>query len=260
MPTLSGGKVGDLHRPGKGFWLKGTLKGCGMNGLQSNKAIIKYADFLKICICEDDDPANFGGFRVERDGLYVIRRVDAPFPSVEDLATVSWHPTGHYDQPALALPCTVGQLRAFVAEAGLLGCIDEDELDEVVSAQSVPVPMPPVAPTVLESDFVAVELDLSLLATRQLLIDAFGKFTEMNMTWFKNLTDVPKLKAARKHRGQGGRNRSEPLFCPYEVMQWLADPRRKKGRKLSDATAWRLLKSHFPTVYALNSIGDPNVD
>lgn len=107
-----------------------------MNGFQSDKAIIKYADFLRICICDDDEFDNFGGFRPKPDGLYVILPEGAPLPSVEDLAALSWHPTGNYDQPALALPCTAGQLRAFVAEAGLLGCIDEDELDEVVAAQA----------------------------------------------------------------------------------------------------------------------------
>ena len=97
-------------------------------------------------------------------------------------------------------------------------------------------------------------------ATRKELIDAFGKFTGMNMSWFDNLNDSPKLKAARKQAGQGGRHSAEPLFCPYEVMQWLANPKRKKGTPLNDTTAWRLLKTHFSEVYNQYSIGDPNAD
>lgn len=80
-------------------------------------------------------------------------------------------------------------------------------------------------------------LDFTLLATRQELIDAFGKFTGMSTAWFGNLNDSPKLKAARKYTGQGGRHSTEPLFCPHEVAQWLAHPKRKKGESLSATTA-----------------------
>jgi hypothetical protein len=103
------------------------------------------------------------------------------------------------------------------------------------------------------------EIDFTMVATRKELIDAFGKFTGMDATWFDNLNTSPKLKAARKFTGQGGRGRiAEPLFCPYEVMQWLADPKRRKGKALSVTTAWRLLKSHFSKVHNQYSIGDPN--
>lgn len=141
--------------------MKGTLKGCTVNDSLSDKAIIRYADFLKICISEHDDLANFGGFRLERDGLYVTPPDGAQLLSVEDLAVLSWHPTGNYDQPALALPCTLGQLRAFVVEAGLRGCIDEDELNEIVAEQAArliagsaatdTVPDTQAAPAVAES-------------------------------------------------------------------------------------------------------------
>ncbi len=79
------------------------------------------------------------------------------------------------------------------------------------------------------------------------------------MTWFSNLKDTPKLKAARKFIGQGGRGHiAEPLFCPYEVMQWLIDPKRKKGRSLTETKAWQLLRVNFPKVYEQYEIGDPN--
>jgi len=102
------------------------------------------------------------------------------------------------------------------------------------------------------------DLDFDMLATRRQLIDAFGTFTGMDITWFKNLKDMPALKDARSIQGQGGRGHiAEPLFCPFAVMRWLVSPRRKKGRPISDATAWRMLETHFPKVYAANSIGDP---
>ncbi|MEY8689877.1 MAG: hypothetical protein AB9M53_08365 [Leptothrix sp. (in: b-proteobacteria)] len=103
----------------------------------------------------------------------------------------------------------------------------------------------------------------SMLATREKLIVAFGAFTGMDAAWFTNLTDTPKLLAARKVAGQGGRGRTtEPWFCPLEVMQWLIDPRRRRkgGRLLSESKGWELLETHFPRVYAANSVGDPRED
>lgn len=114
----------------------------------------------------------------------------------------------------------------------------------------------PSMPAPVETD----EIDFTMLATRNELIDAFGRHTGMNMTWFDNLTDTPKLNDARKVTGQGGHHSVEPLFCPYEVMQWLADPKRKKGKPLLVETAWRLLKGNFERVYNQYSIGDPNAD
>ena len=106
---------------------------------------------------------------------------------------------------------------------------------------------------------VATGIDVSLLATRAQLIEAFEKFTGMSADWFINLTHAPKLLAARKVKGSR-RNFEEPLFCPYEVMQWLLDPKRKKGKPLGNMTAWRVFKSHFPKFNNQYSIGDPNED
>lgn len=99
-------------------------------------------------------------------------------------------------------------------------------------------------------------VDFDMLATRQQLIDAFGSFTGMTAAWFVNLRDTPALLAARKIAGTGGNHPTEPLFCPYEVMVWLVDTKRRKGRKVESDTAWRLLESHFPRVYARYSVGD----
>lgn len=103
--------------------------------------------------------------------------------------------------------------------------------------------------------------EVTLLATRQQLIDAFNAFTGMDATWFENLKDTPALLSARKVRGQGGRGHiSEPLFCPYEVLRWLIDPARRKGRPLRRDKGWELFERDFPRVFAAYSVGDPRTD
>lgn len=104
------------------------------------------------------------------------------------------------------------------------------------------------------------ELDLALLATREQLIEAFGNFTGMDASWFDNLKDTPKLLAARKVTGQGGRNNAAPLFCPYEVMLWLVNPMRRKGKPMKQETGWRVLEHRFPRVFNARSAGDPRQD
>lgn len=103
-------------------------------------------------------------------------------------------------------------------------------------------------------------IDHAKLATRQQLIDAFGRFTGMNASWFKRLKDMPQLQGARKVIGQGGRGRIvEPLFCPFEVMKWLTDPhRRNLGHRqpLSQNKGWELLERNFPRAYAHHSVAD----
>ncbi len=114
------------------------------------------------------------------------------------------------------------------------------------------------APAVVDSTSSAQERDLSFLATRQQLIEAFGIFTGMDATWFNNLKDTPALRRARKVVGQGGRGHIEqPLFCPLTVMLWLADSKRRKGLRLGADKAWELLEKNFPKVYNANSVGDP---
>ena len=103
-------------------------------------------------------------------------------------------------------------------------------------------------------------IEFALLATRAQLIAAFGVFTGMENSWFKNLKDTPKLKDARKVAGSGGRASTEPLYCPFEVMRWLTDPKRKKGRRLMPDKGWQLLEGHFLKVYNKNSIGDTRTD
>lgn len=116
------------------------------------------------------------------------------------------------------------------------------------------------APVVANRTFGGAELDYSLLATREELIAAFGAFTGMNMSWFKNITDKPELLAARAVAGTPGRNGAPPLFHPFPAMQWLVDPNRKVGRGINPETAWRMLKQHFPRVHSVYLDFDPNSD
>ncbi len=103
---------------------------CQRRGLGADRAMIAYAEFA--AICQVDDPKNFGGFRVEANGLYVdLPNADATLTPEERVA-VTWHPTGQYDKPALPLPCTLGQLRAFLSDAGMTGYIDEEAVDALL--------------------------------------------------------------------------------------------------------------------------------
>lgn len=103
-------------------------------------------------------------------------------------------------------------------------------------------------------------IDFDQLATRRQLIRAYGTFTGMDMSWFKSLKDTPKLLKARKAGGKGGRNHAEPLFCPFEVMLWLIDGKRRKGLAMQPNTGWRMLKQHFPDVYEVHQVGSPLED
>lgn len=122
------------------------------------------------------------------------------------------------------------------------------------ATETEPEPVPVIAGSASN----APACDFSMLATRDQLIEAFGRFTGMDASWFNNLKDTPALLAARKQAGQGGRGHiAEPWFCPFEVMHWLADSKRRKGRKLSPEKAWELLERNFPKVHSAQSVSDP---
>lgn len=110
------------------------------DAMNDQSTTIDYADFLKICVCDDDDLGNFGGFKVTRSGLFVNDFGNEQLLGVADRAAVSWHPTGNHTDPALAFPCTVAELKSFVADAGLSGCINEAVLAEIAPAQSPTIP------------------------------------------------------------------------------------------------------------------------
>ena len=138
----------------------------------------------------------------------------------------------------------VSDLRAYLADRGMGVRFASAPLEE-------PVPTAALVAEPLE--------DHSSLATRKQLIAAFGTFTEMSMGWFGNLKNTPALLKARKVAVVGARGKTrEPLFCPREVMQWLIDPKRKKGRQFHNVdTPWRLLEKHFPASYEKHSKEDP---
>ncbi len=99
--------------------------------MSGDKAIVGYKEFIELC--RVDDRNNFAGYRVEADGLYANVPTNDPALGSDDMAAcVPWHPTGHYDKPALPLPCTLGQLRAFLPDAGMSGYIDEGAVDTVL--------------------------------------------------------------------------------------------------------------------------------
>lgn len=165
-----------------------------------------------------------------------------------------------HEMAVLAFPCPPLKVLTWAKSKHAIPAPFEALLPVPVVA-TAPTATPVSAPATDTAPKIDAGLDFTILATRKQLIDAFGGFTGMDAAWFDNLNTSPKLKAARKFTGQGGRGHiAEPLFCPYEVMQWVANPKRKKGKPLSGATAWRLLKSHFGKVYDRYSIGDPNVD
>lgn len=100
------------------------------------------------------------------------------------------------------------------------------------------------------------ELDYSLLATPEYLIDAYGKWG-LKIEWFKDLNSHKWLRDARRKKGQGQRGQViEPLFCPYAVMNGFIENVRKEKR-VPPAIAWRTLEHKFPRVYAAFEQYDP---
>lgn len=148
-------------------------------------------------------------------------------------------------------PLTLGEQRFLVGAALNRSVVLIADLKAYVSDRGISV-------NVLPPERMPQPPQLSLLATRQELIDAFGSFTGMDASWFTNLKDVPALHAARKVTGQGGRGHiAEPLFCPLEVVQWLVSSGRRKGRAISESKAWEILEKSFPLVYNHHSVADP---
>lgn len=89
-----------------------------------------------------------------------------------------------------------------------------------------------------------------MLATPEQLIAAFGNFTGMDEGWFRSAKDRPELHQAKAIQGVRGRKGQPPLFDVFGVVQYLINPSRRKGEGLSERTAWRLLRAHFPVVHA----------
>lgn len=111
-------------------------------------------------------------------------------------------------------------------------------------------------PTLAQNTAAPVELDYSLLATREQLLDAYEKWG-LKPSWFTDLKGHKWLLDARRVKGQGQRGHViEPMFCPFTVMKGLVQKVRKESRLAID-TAWRTLEHKFPKVYAEYEVYDP---
>lgn len=111
-------------------------------------------------------------------------------------------------------------------------------------------------PIQASSGSLSTTLDLRVLVTPDELVGAFGARTGMNIGWFDSLRGRPALKAARKVLGRGGLGGFPPLYCPYEVMNWLCKGRTRGRRKLSEEVGWGILERCFPNAYEQRSHAD----
>ena len=103
----------------------------------SDATTFGYNQLLAICNVQDED--DFGGYVVKKTGIYVKNHKKHhkqawSLLTPSERAVLAWRPTGDYDKPALPIPCTLGQLRFFVVEAGLAGCIDENAVSQFLTS------------------------------------------------------------------------------------------------------------------------------
>jgi hypothetical protein len=103
----------------------------------SDATTVGYNQLLAICNVQDED--DFGGYVVKKTGIYVKNHKKHhkqawSMLTPSEKAVLAWHPTGEYDKPALPIPCTLGQLRSFVIEAGLAGCLDEAVVGQLLTS------------------------------------------------------------------------------------------------------------------------------
>lgn len=145
--------------------------------------------------------------------------------------------------------------------AVLSSVVSVDDLRRYLSGHGYAVAVESIAPDPKSVPTHADAIDLGELATSDELIKAFGVFTGMEASWFKKLSDKPVLLAARKRQGCGQRAKTvKALFCPFEVMQWLINPKRKVGDPISMETGWRRFEDFFPRSYQRFEALDPRED
>lgn len=209
------------------------------------------------CLIHSHDPE-----AVNSDALAALRQ--APGVAFKVLVSSANPAALMYASPDMYFIPPVGEtlerLKKFTGMPMLGGSIDKQKAREVAEVLGYPWPRQLDCESAVTT-VVEPTPDIAGLATPSELIEAFGRYTGMSIEWFDNLKDAPRLKEARKIAGQGGRGHiREPLFCPFLVMQWLADPKRKRGSKLSENKAWELLERYFPQSYNAHSVHDPRVD
>lgn len=164
-------------------------------------------------------------------------------------------PVNYKDFSPLPLPLTgANKHLALISVQGLTKLF---EVWPVAVPPSTPAPVVAVepAPVVITGDNERIRYEV--LASRTELIDAF-KFYGVEMKIFRALKDRPGLMAACRVKGQGQRgSRAEPMFCPFEVINWLVNKGIKDKPKLTAYKGWHILETKFPSVYAEKETGDP---
>lgn len=103
----------------------------------SDATTVGYNQLLAICNIQDED--DFGGYVVKKTGIYVKNHKKHhkqawSLLTPSEKSVLARHPTGEYDKPALPIPCTLGQLRSFVIESGLTGCLDEAAAGQLLAS------------------------------------------------------------------------------------------------------------------------------
>ena len=178
--------------------------------------------------------------------MHVVRRFELPSYVMHLDGTK--RPVEFQDLPAIA----VNDFSQWLQSEGEAPSIHiQAWIDAIVPAETKPQAAP-----FIEND----PAPLHLLATPAQLIAVFGIFTGMDKKWFNNAKDSPRLMAARHIAGIGGRKGREPLYFVFQVMQWLIDAKRRKGKPMQDATGWRVLQRQFPRVYEEYQDCEPKPD
>ena len=176
--------------------------------MNNSRRKIDASDFKKLCKVKN--LTNFGGFRIERDGVYLNRLEEATLRllSEEEKKVVQgWHPTGRYHEPALRFPCDVDEFLNFVNEHGLAGCIHGPTLAEwlqLAAPDTAPSGAREVSPP-----------DVEMLRKRSALI---AEFAGMWPTIERDLKDSKRsgLTAAAKASTHGD-------WKVREALNWAAE-------------------------------------
>ena len=101
-----------------------------------------FAEFMEFAEADCSghlDRENFGNvFEIKADGIYVKELPKGIDLTPKELAALTRHPRGSLNEPALAFPFNLRELKAFFDWAARVGHdipIDEDALDELITTQ-----------------------------------------------------------------------------------------------------------------------------
>ena len=131
-----------------------------------------------------------------------------------------------------------------------------DKLNKLQALEKQPAPVVALSDETQSNKRIRYEV----LASRTELIQIFSLYG-VELKIFKALKDRPGLMAARRVKGKGQKgSRAEPMFCPFEVINWLVKTGIKEKPRLENFMGWHILETKFPSVYAEKSIGDPRQD